>query len=233
MGITNSFDLFGFEHNIGLLLLLSISFCAYAYRKRLRGQTDLWCRRGLAGILISAAIGGWIYATSLGYRVIPLNFCDLALFAGVYGLLTLHRGACHLVYFWGLAGSLQALLTPDLHIGFPSFRCLQFFVSHTGIVVAAIYLAVSGRVKPSGLSLLRIWLLSNLYLVAVGCINWVTGANFGYLSEKPSHPSMLDYMGDWPYYLISIEVVGTLLLLVLYWPVADRGSVSIRMNSEI
>ncbi len=233
MGGADTFDLFGFEHNAGLVLLLLISVCAFACRRHLRGQLDLWIRRALASVLIASATGGWIYATSLGYRVIPLNLCDLALFAGVYGLLTLHRGACHLVYFWGLAGSLQALLTPDIGIGFPSFRCVQFFISHAGIVVAAIYLAVSGRVKPSNLSLVRIWLVSNLYLVAVGCTNWVTGANFGYLSEKPSHPSLLDYMGDWPYYLISIEVVGTLLLLVLYWLVADRDSVSVRINGEV
>ena len=183
---------------------------------------DLWIRRILASILIVAAIAGWGYATALGYLVIPLNLCDLALFAGVYGLLTLHRGACHLVYFWGLAGSFQALLTPDLSVGFPSFRCLQFFVSHACIVLAAVYLAITERVRPSFGTLVRIWCISNLYVVLVGMINWIYSTNFGYLAEKPSHPSLLDYFGSWPYYLISIEIVGTMLLLMLYYPVSSR-----------
>ncbi len=218
MGYTGSFDLFGTGHFFVLGLLLFFSISLFVWRERLSGRWDKYFRWGLAGGLIVAGASGWAYATALGYLVIPLNLCDVALTAGVIGLLTLHQGACHLVYFWGLAGSLQAVLTPDLNLGFPSFRCVQFFASHAGVVLTAVYLAATGRIRPTWSTVTRIWLITNVYIAMVGLVNWIYGTNFGYLAEKPAHPSLLDFFGPWPYYIASIELVGTLLLLALYFP---------------
>ncbi len=222
MNSTGSFDLFGTEHLAALGLLLFFSIILFVWRERLTPPWDKRFRWGLAGIMIVAATSGWAYAAALGYLVMPLNLCDAALVAGVIGLFTLHQGACHLVYFWGLAGSLQAVLTPDLDLGYPSFRCVQFFVSHSAVVLAAVYLVVTGRIRPTSATVARIWFITNGYIAMVGLVNWIYGTNFGYLAEKPAHPSLLDFFGPWPYYIAVIELVGTLLLLALYFPFHRR-----------
>lgn len=39
-----------------------------------------------------------------------------------------------IAYFWGLGGTLQAVLTPDLQHGFPSLVYVNFFLGH-GLVI--------------------------------------------------------------------------------------------------
>ena len=48
-----------------------------------------------------------------------------------------YRVAVELTYFWGLAGTLQAIVTPDLSAGFPQLEFFMFVVGHLGIVIAA------------------------------------------------------------------------------------------------
>jgi len=50
----------------------------------------------------------------------PMQLCDWAMFAVIAALVTRRRGVYELAYFWGLAGTLQAILTPNLRDGFPS-----------------------------------------------------------------------------------------------------------------
>jgi uncharacterized membrane protein YwaF len=54
-----------------------------------------------------------------------------------------------LIYFWGLAGTLQAVITPDLAVGFPHPMFFEYVVGHLGIVLAAVFLVVGLRLTPS------------------------------------------------------------------------------------
>ena len=58
----------------------------------------------------------------------------------------------------------------------------------------------------------------NCYALAVGGLDAIAGWNYGYLCRKPSEPSLLDFLGPWPWYLLSLEVVAFLMFLVLDLP---------------
>lgn len=216
----NSFVPFGPDHMAVLLLTGTIAVIVLIARNHFSGACDRWVRICLALGLVLAGGSGWVTAWMQGYLLIPLNLCDLALMAAIWALFTLQPWACQLVYFWGLAGSLQAVLTPDLMRSFPDFWWFQFFATHVGVVLSAVYLAATHRVEPTLRSVAWVWLISNAYMAVFILINWRYGTNFGYLSEKPTHPSLLDYFGPWPIYLIAIEVIGIISLLLLYVPVA-------------
>src|ERR1700737_1605914 len=65
-------------------------------------------------------------------------------------LWTSDRRLVEMTWFWALAGSLQALLTP--HTGswhFPSDAFLQYYIAHATIVAAALFLVAGLRVKPA------------------------------------------------------------------------------------
>ncbi len=214
----NTFHLFGTDH-IAVLVITFLLACAFiAMGKHLSPRIDLVFRYLSAIALFITAASGWIVAYRLGVVVIPINFCDLALLASIIALLTLQSWSCHLSYFWGLAGTLQALLQPDLSISFPGFWWFHFFATHAGVVLSAVYLAATHRLQPTLKTASWITLFSNAYLGIVVGVNSYYGTNFGYLAEKPDHPSILDYLGEWPYYLISMEVIGIISLLILFLP---------------
>jgi hypothetical integral membrane protein (TIGR02206 family) len=134
--------------------------------------------------------------------------CDLALLATVWALVSLRPLVCEVAYFWGLAGSLQAVLTPDLQQAFPDYWWVKFFISHCGVVLSAVYLAVTGRIQPTQRTVWKLFGMTNLYALTVGGVNWLFGTNFGYLAHKPAQPSLLDAFGPWPYYIVGMELAA-------------------------
>jgi uncharacterized membrane protein YwaF len=78
--------------------------------------------------------------------------------------------------------------------------------------------------RPWPKSLLHIFLWSQVYLVAAATFNWLFATNYGYLCAKPAHPSLLDYLGPWPFYILGTELLAAVSFLIYYSPffVADR-----------
>ena len=48
-------------------------------------------------------------------------------------------------YFWGIVGTLNAVLTPQLDLGFPHYRFFQYFIVHGGIVVGVLFADVGAE----------------------------------------------------------------------------------------
>ena len=117
----------------------------------------------LAVILVGAEVGWWVYLVSTGVRgaadlasAFPLQLCDAAIFISAFALVLRKQLLVELTYFWGLAGTIQAVITPDLPQHFPSFPFFQYYVAHGGIVAAALFLVVGLGRWPRRDALLRV-----------------------------------------------------------------------------
>lgn len=204
-----TFQPFGPDHwaVMGFVAVASLAMIAGTSPVR-RLQDDRLVRGGLALVLMGNLLGSLVYLVAHGHWRLPFQLCDLAVVLMAWALVGSNRFVAELAFFWGLAGSLQAVLTPDLAVGFPSYTWLTFFLNHCGAVLGAVYLAVRGLVQPTIGSVWRVWLITNLYVVVAILLNWCLGTNFGYLARKPSHPSLLDSLGPWPFYIVGMEVIG-------------------------
>lgn len=156
--------------------------------------------------------GHWRYTWAL-----PLQLCDLSLLALMVALLWKNQTAWELAYYWGIGGSIPAMITPDLPMAFPHFFYLTFFFQHAGVVMGVLYLTFSGKYYLPFSSIKRVWIISHLYLVFIAIFNALMNTNYLFLCYKPTQPSLLDYLGPWPFYIIGLEVLFTLSLFLLYW----------------
>src|SRR5438132_907921 len=76
--------------------------------------------RGLAVILVADEVSWCVFLAAGGgesgqrSQPLPLQLCDVAIFVAAAALWSRNQLLVEITYFWGLAGTLQALLTPDL-----------------------------------------------------------------------------------------------------------------------
>jgi hypothetical integral membrane protein (TIGR02206 family) len=221
------FIIFGPAHLIALSLVALIVCLIIIFRKRFTAKGQIIFRYSLAGILVINELGwhAWNYFTGQWtiQTMLPLHLCSVLVWLGAYMLLTRSKTIYEFSYFLGIAGALQALLTPDAGIyGFPHFRFLQTMISHGAIVTAAIYMTFVEGFRPYWNSLLRVLVWANIYMLVVGVINWLIGSNYLFIAHKPATASLIDVLGPWPFYILSLEAIGIVFCLLLYLPFAIR-----------
>jgi hypothetical integral membrane protein (TIGR02206 family) len=176
----------------------------------------------------NAVTGQWTIQTML-----PLHLCSALVWLCAYMLVTKNYRIYEFAYVIGIAGALQAILTPDLGIyDFPHYRYFQVFLSHGLIVTSAIYMTLVEGFRPTWNSLKRVFLWGNVYLLAVGLLNWLIGSNYLFVAHKPETASLLDMLGPWPFYLIPMEVLALVLAVLLYVPFAVRDGLARRRVSH-
>ena len=155
----------------------------------------------------------WSAAASL-----PVQLCDVAGFVAAAALVWRQLVLVEVAYFWGLGGTLQAVLTPDLKDHFPSFPYLQFYVTHDLAILAALFLVFGLALQPRPGAVRRIFVLTVVFAIVVGLIDLVTGGNYMYLRQVPASGSLLDLMGPWPWYIATGALLTLVVLAILNAP---------------
>lgn len=233
--MTASIPLFGPAH-LAILAAIPVlgGALALAHRKLPRAGTGL--RLGLAVTLLlnSILLYGWRIETHLLSfpNGLPLELCDLSLFLTIVSLFTLKPLLFDLAYYWALAGASMALLTPNIDSPLASFSTVEFFTAHGLTVAAVLYLVWSGQARPRRWSVARAMIGINVVALFDGPFDYFFGTDYFFLRAKPANPSLLDYLGPWPVYIVATEGVALLLFLLLYWPVRRRARVAEPMDAE-
>ncbi|MNW54785.1 Integral membrane protein [compost metagenome] len=122
----------------------------------------------------------------------------------------------HFLFFAGMCGALQAVLTPNLFYGYPHFRFLEFYIAHLAIILAPLYMTWVEEYRPSWRSIGWTMLFLNVLAVAVGALNVILGSNYMFLRHKPDTPSLLDLLGPYPYYLLVEEGIALVMFAAVY-----------------
>jgi hypothetical integral membrane protein (TIGR02206 family) len=196
-----------------------------------RERPGTWTRvfsRGLAVILLASFLAYPLVVALRGsYELdfdLPLHLTDAAAVVAAIALLSLRALPFELAYFWGLTASLQAVLTPSLGADdrFPSFFYWHYFVTHSGVVVTAVFLAFGLGLTARGGAVRRIFLATVAWAGVAAAGNLVTGGNYMFLRERPETASLLDYMGPWPWYLFSAAILALGLFALLDLPFRRR-----------
>lgn len=218
------FVLFSFTHWLTLLTLVLVNVLIFLFRKKLRiTQLNRLARSILAVILIASEISlhWWIWRIdewTIEYSL-PLHLSSISLILSAVLLINRSYKLFEFTYFAGVGSALQAMLTPDISMyTFPHFRYVHFFISHGGIVVANLFMIFVESYRPTWKSVWRAYLYLNIYAALIFVLNLTIKGNYMFISEKPVNPSILDYLGPWPYYLIPLEFIAIVTFIILYLP---------------
>ncbi|PLT30481.1 YwaF family protein [Peribacillus deserti] len=217
---TNTFDSFSLSHLI--VIFISFVFPAILFLNKGRLQ-QLDFRKMEIIVALSLLVselsfqfwmiynGTWTAAHS-----IPLELCSISLFLSAALLVTRKRALYEIVLFTSLLGASQAILTPVLTYDFPHFRFIHFFYTHLILIWVPFYFTWILGYRPTLWSVLKVFIFLNTLMPVVISFNKLVKGNYMFLSHKPDNPSLLDLLGPYPWYILSLE--GLLLLMsVLVW----------------
>ena len=220
--VSEPFALFSPAHLASLGLFLIAAVVLFAFRRLIRSSPRLAFTLRLillAALTISeASLHVWYVTQQIwdARFTLPLELCSLMLLAAILMLITRSRFLAGLVFFAGIGGALQALITPNLAFDYPHFRFIQFFVAHAAIILSALYMVWIERFRPTWRTLLTVMLSLNAIALAVYLLDRLLDANYMFLRGKPDTPSVLDMLGEYPLYILAEELLALLTFTTLY-----------------
>ena len=157
--------------------------------------------------------GNYNIATDL-----PLFLCSfMALFIFIF-TYSRKYWLFEILLFWIIAGTSQAVVTPDIPFGFPSFDYFRYWIAHLGLLVIIFYAIFVLKMRPTWKSMFKSFLALQLYAIIIFGINYILNGNYFYLNKKPNSASALDYLGEWPIYLLTIEAILIPYFFIIYLP---------------
>ena len=188
---------------LAVILVLAVSADPLLTWLRYRGAEDV----ALAGKLVRET-------------ALPLYLCDVVSLVLAVALITRRPRWVEIGYLWGVAGTVQGLITPTLYFDWNTPEYYAFFLQHGGVPVAALTLVFGARIIPQPGTFRRAVMWSWVYMGGVMLINVLLGANYGFLNGKPAVGTMFDYMGPYPWYLLTLQAVAFTLYGLLLLPFA-------------
>lgn len=221
-----AFRPFGLAHLIVIALTVSLPFALAAFVRKSRWpRSERLIGRFFAVLLLMNYVGFEIYLAAteglVWQKALPFQLCDWAMVAIIVAFLTGRERWLEVAYFWGIGGTLQAILTPDLKYAFPDVHFFTFFIAHSGIVVAIAFMMIVKKFRPHWMSILRVFAWSELYFVVTIVVDLLTGENYGYLLHKPGAASILDALSnERVIYILQMHLLALIFFGVLYLPFA-------------
>lgn len=226
-----AFEPFALSHWAALLVtVLSAVVLCRLMRSDVSEATKSAARWSLAVVLFASVLADpvlawWRYGGQpdeaiklLVSNALPFYLCDVVALILAVALIQKNQRLAEIGYLWGIAGTVQGLITPTLYFSWDSPEYYAFFAQHGGVPVAAVTLVLGMGLAPEPGVFKRALLSSWAYIVIVFGINGILQTNYGFLNHKPEVPTLFDYMGPWPFYLITLQLVAFSLYGLLIWP---------------
>lgn len=221
------FQTFGTPHLVvmGLTPVLAVVLSMLARRNR-DGRTAAVIGYLLAAMLLLNDLTAGVYRLMQSgpeffiRNYLPLHVCGVANLVTAATLVFRSRQTYEIAYFWGLVGSINAVITPGaIETGFPSWRFFQYFIIHSGIVVGVLYATWGLGMRPTLGGLFRAFIILNVFALAVGIVNLLLGTNYMYLSRPPWGTVSPFFFAPWPWYIPILDAVALFMFYLVYLPV--------------
>lgn len=218
------FVVFGRQHAATLLAAAMICLALIIWAKKYATQAQQHLMAKAIGLFTSCIVIVWT-----GIRIalgkfdptgdLPLALCNMMAVSIPILMFTRNYRLYEVFYFWIFTGTIQAIITPDLKLGFPHHTYFKYWTVHLGLVICILYITLVFNMRPTWRGMFRAFAGLQLYVVIAFFANKWLGSNYGYLNHKPNVASLLDYFGDWPWYILVSELLAIPFFLLSYLPI--------------
>ena len=213
-----TFDLFGNDHILSIILIIIfyVLFLCFNEKIGIKNKSKIF-PIVLSFIILSLDISEDIIRHITGYysieKDLPLQLCAIGIYVAVVALLKKNQIAFELIFYWGLVGASQAILTPDSDL----FELKIFFIYsqayHSALIFAVLWLVIKCNMRMQIEYIPRVVLITNLVVVVVSVINYLLDSNYMFLRVKPNSVSPF-LIGDWPVYIIMVQFFSIVIVFL-------------------
>ena len=165
-----------------------------------------------------------IYASIASIQTdLPLQLCHFAYWLSVLCLISqiyknrYNQFYFNCAYFLGFSGAFQGILTVELTGVFTFGDILALHLQHSFIILNLLWLIFAYNVRFNRKGIFQAFVFTNILIIVVGFINYILDSNYMFLCFPPAVDNPL-LVGEWPYYLIVLELVFFIYGYVLYLP---------------
>lgn len=203
------FEAYTMEHFIPILLAFLVGFLAiFVANKYLPERAKIILGTSLALVPFMCVCWRMWYQSSTNNfdpkLDLPFFLCRFMALILPFVFYTRNRFLLGILYFWVTAGTINAIITPDLLEGVGHREYNLYWIYHLMLIVTIIYGVFVYKFKINWSDYKNAVAATILFSVFSGIINFVLKANYNYLSAKPEVASLLDYLGPWPLYIIAV-----------------------------
>ena len=213
-----TFDLFGNDHILSIILIIIfyVLFLCFNEKIGIKNKSEIF-PIVLSFIILSLDISEDIIRHITGYysieKDLPLQLCAIGIYVAVVALLKKNQIAFELIFYWGLVGASQAILTPDSDL----FELKIFFIYsqtyHSALIFAVLWLVIKCNMRMQIEYIPRVVLITNLVVVVISVINYLLDSNYMFLRVKPNSVSPF-LIGDWPVYIIMVQFFSIVIVFL-------------------
>ena len=231
----NQFTNYSIEHFLSLFSVIVSAFflLVYSFRtlnhrqhhKLFQAFAALVCLSQVFKSCIRVYLGNFNILTDL-----PLELCNIMTFLMLFTLLTKNRALWAIIYFWIMSGTFQALFTPTLLQSFPNYEFFRYWLVHGGLVICAIYPLVNLNWTLQFSDIIKSMISLNILAFIMYHFNRYLGSNYMYLNAKPSGDTLYKILGEWPYYILQLELV--MIILFSFWFVVARALARLKASTD-
>lgn len=215
------FNMWDFTHLLTIIIGCGLIIFIFLFRIQLLPyRRAIRLSTGILLVLSRISLDIWYINTGMWdiKSSLPFELCSISSLACAVMLFTKSHRLFEVFYFLAVGGAIQAIITPDLFFGFPQFRYIQFFVDHFMLLLAPLLMIWLYHFTITLKSLLKAFITINVIAAIVFIINHLLSANYMFLRSKPSGGSLLDFLGPYPWYLLSLEAITLGIFFLLYLP---------------
>ncbi|MBE6932615.1 MAG: TIGR02206 family membrane protein [Ruminococcaceae bacterium] len=230
------FEIFTLAHFLPILVTSLIIYLIYRSRRSIREMKHEEIFRYILAfaLIISEMSYYWrlIAMPSLGPNPVehlPISVCGWVAIFGCFMVIGKSQSLFDICYFWALAGSVFALITPTVltYAGPTRFRYYQFWTEHLVSYIAIFYMIFVHNMRPYKISLPKAYIALVILAVIAYYANTLIGpgANYLFMARPEAAPSVLDILpANFSLRLFIIAAVITALFVLVYlpWYVMDK-----------